>query len=232
MSHNKVDHSAFLSRPADISRNAISRLYQYRKSLHRLKQLGFVRVFSENLADAVSVTASQVRRDFSVFGLSGNKRGGYLIDDLIRILDHKLGKDREQRVIIVGAGNVGRALLHYKGFEREGIRVLAVFDNDPSKVTRDSAVPVLPMAELKEFVKQNGVEVGVIAVPDVQAQAVLEELAKSKIRGVLNFAPIRLNPPSDDLVVNHVDLGLELETVIYLVNSLDKKRTKSEGAHK
>lgn len=210
----------------EISSNAVTRLHHYRKSLYRLKQMGFLRVFSENLADSVSVTASQVRRDFSAFGLSGNKRGGYNIDALIGSIDEKLGKDQLQKVIVVGAGNVGRALTNYKGFAQEGIAVVAVFDADEAKVDRGAAIPVLPMSELTPYVRKNHIEVAVIAVPDIHAQKVLDELAAAKIRGVLNFAPIRLIPHGD-VVINHVDLGLELETVVYHVKLKGKKAAKA-----
>lgn len=203
-----------------MSRNSVIRLHQYRKSVYRLKLMGLVKVFSENLADAVNVTAAQVRRDFSSFGFSGKKRGGYNVDELIQKMDQKLGKDREQKVIVVGAGNVGRALTNYKGFETEKIKIAAIFDNDESKVARSAIVPVLPMSELKSFVKDNEVEVAVLAVPDSAAQSVLTELVHAGIRGVLNFAPVRLTPPYDDFVISHVNVGLELETVIYLTHSM------------
>jgi len=203
-----------------VNKNSVMRLYQYRKSLYRLKQMGFVKVFSENLADAVNVTAAQVRHDFSVFGLVGNKRGGYTVTELIASLDKKLGKDKVQNVIVVGAGNIGKALLNYKGFETEKIKIAAIFDSEPSKIDHKLPAPILPMSDLKDFVSKHKVEVGVIAVPDVHAQQVLDEMVKAGIQGVLNFAPIRLNPPSEDFVINHVNVGLELETVIYLVHSL------------
>ncbi len=203
-----------------MSKNSVTRLYQYRKSLYRLRQMGFVKAFSENLADAVSVTAAQVRRDFSIFGISGNKRGGYSVDELIAKLDQKLGKDREQNVIVVGAGNLGRALMNYKGFEAEKIKVCALFDSDPSKINRKADVPILPLEDLKKFVKENQIEVAVIVVPDVSAQQVLTELVKAGIKGVLNFAPVRLNPPHENFVISHVNLGLELETVIYQAHAL------------
>lgn len=206
-----------------MSKNSITRLYQYRKSLYRLKHMGFVKVFSDNLADAVGVTAAQVRRDFSMFGLSGNKRGGYLVEELIKRLDQKLGKDKPQRVVVIGAGNIGKALMNYKGFESEGIKVAAVFDTDAAKINSGAAVPVLAMPELKEFIRKNHIEVGVIAVPDIFAQQVFGDLVEAGIKGVLNFAPIRLNPPHEDFVINNVNVGLELETVIYLVNSLGNK---------
>ncbi len=203
-----------------MNKNSITRLYQYRKSLYRLKQMGFVKVFSDNLADAVNVTAAQVRHDFFVFGLVGNKRGGYSVVELIEKLDKKLGKDRQQNVIVVGAGNIGKAMMNYKGFETEMIKVAALFDNDPAKLSPDLPTPILPMSEMKNFIQQNKVEAGVIAVPDVAAQQVLDEMVKAGIKGVLNFAPIRLTPPYEDFVINHVNVGLELEAVIYLVHSL------------
>ena len=203
-----------------MNKNSITRLYQYRKSLYRLKQMGFVKVFSDNLADAVNVTAAQVRHDFSVFGLMGNKRGGYSVVELIEKLDKKLGKDKQQNVIVVGAGNIGKAMMNYKGFEAEMIKVAALFDNDPAKIARDLPIPILPMPEMKDFIQKHKVEAGVIAVPDVAAQQALDEMVKAGIKGVLNFAPIRLTPPNEDFVINHVNVGLELEAVIYLVHSL------------
>ena len=199
------------------SHKTIARLHGYRNSLFRLKHLGFVKVFSENLADAVGVTSSQVRKDLSLFGPSGNKRGGYLVDDLIPKLNQILGKDTPQNIIVVGAGNIGNALIHYPGFQREGIRIVAAFDQDQAKINRDAAVPVLPLSELKEFVGRQYIKVGVIAVPDTAAQQVLDELVAAGIKGILNFAPIRLNAP-DGIIINHVNVGVELETVIYFVN--------------
>jgi redox-sensing transcriptional repressor len=129
------------------SKNAIIRLSRYKNALYRLKLLGFVKVFSDNLADAVGVKPSQVRKDFSLFGISGNKRGGYLIDELIAKLNTILGKNEIQKVVIVGAGHIGTALMKYKGFEREGIKIVAAFDIDPAKYQKEAAMPILPLEE-------------------------------------------------------------------------------------
>ncbi len=203
------------------SKNTVERLYQYRNALNRLKSIGFVKVFSDNLADGVGVGATQVRKDFSVFGLSGNKKGGYLIDDLITKLDTILGKNTQQRVVVVGCGNVGKALVNYQGFEKEGIKIAAGFDIDPNTIRRDSAPPVLPFEEFEEFVKKNKIKTGVIAVSDQQAQQVADRMMAAGIKGILNFAQIRLNVP-EDLVLNNVNLGIELETVIYFVNAMGR----------
>ncbi|MDD5440372.1 MAG: winged-helix domain-containing protein, partial [Candidatus Omnitrophica bacterium] len=111
-----------------INKNVIIRLSRYKNALVRLKYMGFVKVFSDNLADSIGVTPSVVRKDFSMFDLCGNKRGGYNIEELLRKLNSILGKNEIQKVILAGAGKLGTALLKYKGFEKEGIRISACFD--------------------------------------------------------------------------------------------------------
>jgi redox-sensing transcriptional repressor len=206
------------------NKKCIIRLLRYKNALHRLNSLGFVKVFSDNLADAVGVTATQVRKDFSLFGISGNKRGGYQIDVLLEKLNGILGKNESQRVIILGAGNIGMALMKYKGFDKEGIKIAACFDIDPAKCngSKNHEIPVYPLDELVKFVKQHKIKIGVIAVPESAAQQALDLLLASGIKGVLNFAPIRLKAASD-CVINNVNLVLELETVIYfIINGLGK----------
>ncbi len=104
------------------NKNCVIRISRYRNALYRLKALGFVKVFSDNLADAVGVLPSQVRKDFSIFGFSGNKRGGYQVEELIAKMNSILGKDQVQKVIVAGAGNIGMALMKYAGFEKEGMK--------------------------------------------------------------------------------------------------------------
>ncbi|MFH1691657.1 MAG: redox-sensing transcriptional repressor Rex [Candidatus Omnitrophota bacterium] len=203
------------------NKKCIMRLLRYKNALHRLNALGFVKVFSDNLADAVGVTASQVRKDFSLFGISGNKRGGYQIDLLIEKLNGIMGKSELQKVIIVGTGNIGTALLKYKGFEKEGIKIIACFDIDPAKFKPSAEIPVLPLEELKSFAVQHDVKVGIIAVPDIAAQQVLDCMLSAGIKGILNFAPIRLKG-SPGCVINNMNLVLELESIIYyIINGLN-----------
>ncbi len=203
------------------NKNCIIRLSRYKNALYRLQSLGFVKVFSETLADEVGVTASGVRKDFSLFGICGNKKGGYQIGALLDKLSSILGKDKLQKVIVVGSGHIGTALMKYKGFEKEGIKITAGFDIDPAKYNKSGTVPVLPVGELKDFVKNNAIKIGIIAVPDIVAQQVAELMFEAGIKGVLNFAPIRIKSPQD-CIVNYVNLELELENVIYFVNALNK----------
>ena len=120
-------------------------------------------------------------------------------------------------------GNIGNALMKYKGFEKEGIKISACFDIDPSKYRRGSGILVLPLEEMKDFVRSKRIKIGVIAVPDIAAQSVLDMMLACGIRGILNFAPLRLRAP-EEVVVNNVNLELELENVIYFVNAQEKAR--------
>ncbi|MCJ7812302.1 redox-sensing transcriptional repressor Rex [bacterium] len=206
-----------------VNKKSISRLSRYRKALFRFKELGFVKVFSDTLGEAVGVTASQVRKDFSLFGIPGNKRGGYQIDTLIDKLQNILGKDYDQKVIIVGIGNIGNALIKYKGFEREGIKIVAGFDIDPAKVNKKSTVPIYPLDEIHSYVKRHGITIGIIAVPEIVAQEVCDKMISAGIKGILNFAPLRYKG-AENAMINNVNLQAELENVIYFVNVLKHKK--------
>ncbi len=201
---------------------SIIRLSRYKNALRRLKTMGFGRVFSANLADAIGVTPSQVRKDFSIFGISGNKRGGYQIDQLIEHLNNILGKNTIKHAIIVGAGNIGAALAKYEGFEKDGIKIDALFEGDHLKVNPQAPIPVLHADNMIEFIQNNDIRIGIIAVPEAAAQQVLDLMVLSGVKGVLNFAPIRLRAPKE-CVVHNVNLVLELENVIYFSNLLEKE---------
>ncbi len=207
------------------NRSCIIRLSRYKNAILRLKALNFVRVFSDNLADAAGVTAAQVRKDFSMFGIKGNRRGGYKVDELIKQLNKVLGKDKLQKFIMVGVGNIGRALIYYKGFEKSGISIEAAFDIDPEKFDKNAEVPVYPLEKLSEYVKENNIEMAILAVPDFAAQQVLELMIPAGIKGILNFAPICLRGP-EDVVISNINLETELENIIYFVNV--KKKTEGE----
>lgn len=204
-----------------MNRKCILRLSRYKNALKRLKALGFVKVFSGNLADAAGVTSSQVRKDFSLFGISGNRRGGYKVDELIDKIRDILGKNEIQKVVIVGVGNIGNALLRYKGFEAGGIKIVAGFDIDPTKIQTRSDVPILPMEDFATFVKQNDIKIGILAVPDVAAHHVSEIMIAAGIKGILNFAPIQLRGAAD-VIISNINLEVELENLIYFVNAADK----------
>jgi redox-sensing transcriptional repressor len=210
-----------------MNRKCIIRLSRYKNALKRLKALGFVKVFSGNLADAAGVTSSQVRKDFSLFGITGNRRGGYKVDELIVKIREILGKNELQKVVIIGVGHIGHALLRYKGFEAGGIKIIAAFDIDPSKYTKTAEVPILPLEEFRRFVQEHQIKIGILAVPDVAAHHVSEIMISAGIKGILNFAPIQLRA-ADDVIISNINLEVELENLIYFVNAQDKTELASE----
>ena len=204
-----------------LNRKCIIRISRYKNALSRLKAWGFVKVFSGNLADAAGVTSSQVRKDFSLFGITGNRRGGYQVEELIAKIREIMGKDELQKVVLVGVGNIGKALLQYKGFESGGIKIIAGFDIDPAKYTNDTEVPVFPLDSFREFVQEHNVKIGVLAVPDVAAHHISEIMISAGIKGILNFAPIQLRTDGG-VIVSNINLEVELENLIYFVNAQDR----------
>jgi redox-sensing transcriptional repressor len=210
-----------------MNRKCILRLSRYKNALRRLKSLSFVKVFSGNLADAAGVTSSQVRKDFSLFGITGNRRGGYRVDELVERIGHILGKNELQKVVIVGMGNIGKALMRYRGFEAGGIKVMAGFDIDPAKYNKTADTPILPLEDFREFVQTHGIKIAILAVPDVAAHHVSEVMISAGIKGILNFAPIQLRG-AEDVVISSINLEVELENLIYFVNAGAKARMDNE----
>ncbi|MBI9053780.1 MAG: redox-sensing transcriptional repressor Rex [Bacteroidales bacterium] len=178
------------------------------------KRKGFDRIFSHNLGEEAGVTAEQVRKDFSFFKIRGNKKGGYQINDLLRAIDEVFKYQHNQHVVIVGMGNIGRALVQYKRFLLRKMIIVASFDIDPSKQSRRWGIPVLPLEMLDDIIKKFHVKVAIIAVPEISAQDVLDRLIDLGIKGFLNFAPVMLKTP-ENIIVNNINLCDELESVIY-----------------
>ncbi|MBN2652874.1 MAG: redox-sensing transcriptional repressor Rex [Spirochaetales bacterium] len=206
-----------------MNKEVILRLTKYRRLLYKLKNLGLEKVFSNNLSDPIGISSALVRKDFSLLDITGQKRGGYEIEDLIEKLDSILGRDKTKNVIIIGCGRIGSALLEYEGFKTENIKILAAFDRDPKIINSNANIPILNTSEIKSFAESNDIEVAIIAVPDIEAKEIFEELKKSGIRGFLNFAPIELRCSSEctgvdcpvKCVIHNVNIGLELEHIFY-----------------
>ena len=203
----------------------VLRLARYLRVLQELKGLGLVKVFSNNLGDAIGATPAVVRKDFSVVGVTGNKRGGYTIDTLIGTLTEVLGKKESEDVVVVGCGRIGTALISYGEFAREGIRMVACFDANEDRLGSAGSVPVLSMTDFPAFVHEHNIEVAVLAVPDHVATNVFELMVDAGIRGVLNFTSVELkcgaacedHGCTEECTVHNVNIGLEIENLIYLI---------------
>jgi redox-sensing transcriptional repressor len=208
-----------------VNKQSVHRLSLYRSALHRLKGLGFSRITSSQLSETLDVAATQIRKDFSVFGISGNRRGGYEIAPLAERLKQLLGKHQVFRVVVAGAGNIGTALAHYRGFTEEEVEITGVFDIDPAKIHRKNMVRVYHLDEMPAFIQKNKIKAGVICVPAAAAQGVCDSMVKAGIRGIINFAPVQLKVP-DDCVIREINLLYALEYVaFYLQGQAVHKKT-------
>jgi redox-sensing transcriptional repressor len=200
-----------------MTREAIERLSRYRGVLLRLMGLGFVKVFSDNLADALGVSASQVRKDFVAFGMHGVKRGGYRVADLLERLSELLGMAETLPVVVIGCGNIGTALLHTYGGKRDGIRVVAGFDINPQTLAPQAEVPILDVHELLPFLEKNQIRVAILAVPEEATASIMNTLRRSAVQGVLNFtrAPLRSD---HHCLVQSIDIRMEIEKLFSMVH--------------
>jgi redox-sensing transcriptional repressor len=200
-----------------IPRKAVYRLSLYYRVLERLQQNRIETVSSDALAKATGVKSTQLRKDLTYFGQFGTRGLGYKVESLLLQLGSVLRTTRFQPVILVGAGNLGSALLRYDGFAKEGFEIVAAFDirPDSSKAGRIK-VPILPTDEIKKFVPEYGVKLAILAVPGVVAQEVTNDLVEAGIQAILNFSPLILQVP-DNVVVNNVNLAIELENLSYFI---------------
>jgi redox-sensing transcriptional repressor len=201
----------------DIPKKAIYRLSIYHRCLQKLNANGVDTVSSSTLARAAGVKSSQLRKDLAYFGQFGTRGLGYPVEILSTIIRETLGREHLQPVILVGAGNLGSALLRYHGFEKEGFEVVAAFDANPEATrARGVTIPVFPDSDLETFIAGNSVKLAILCVPVEFAQAVVNRLVAAGIQGVLNFSPIVLEV-TPDVTVNNVDLALELEHLSYFI---------------
>jgi redox-sensing transcriptional repressor len=203
------------SRLSKIPEMTVRRLSVYTRCLQQLEEDGVKTVSSQELAERFNLNSAQVRKDLAYFGEFGVRGIGYYVAGLKAELQKILGLDREWAVALIGFGNLGSALFHYKGFSRQGFRIAAIFDDDPAKIGRDvGGAPVLSSADLAREVKARGIQIAIVAVPPEAAQAVTDQLADAGIKAILNFAPSRLRAPRDTRL-KHVDLSIELETLSF-----------------
>ena len=202
---------------AEIPRKAIYRLSIYLRCLSRLKSNGLRTVSSEALAKGAGVKSTQLRKDLTYFGQFGTRGLGYDVEQLAQMISDLLGTRSLQPVILVGVGNLGAALLSYKGFDQEGFEIVAAFDIDSRrKRAKDLGKPVLSMEELPAFIPSRGVKMAILTVPASVAQEVANSLVQSGITGILNFAPLVLHVP-EEVIVNNVNLAIELENLSYFI---------------
>jgi redox-sensing transcriptional repressor len=208
----------------------ISRLPLYLRELQQLNRQGQSRIQSGVLARRLGLNDSQVRRDLSGFGSVGRPGVGYDVKGLIKTIQEMLGSDRSWDVILVGIGNLGRALSGYRGFEQQGFRLVGAFDIDAKKIgERVGLLTVQPLTELDAFVATHQVELAIVTVPASAVLDVTQRLESAGIAGILNFAPMTLKRPKSSIPVVNVDLAAELQRLAFAVlQSKDENQDDEE----
>jgi redox-sensing transcriptional repressor len=205
--------------PSDqVSDLTAGRLSVYLRSLNVLAAAGVKTVSSKALAEQFHLNAAQIRKDLAYFGEFGIRGVGYYVTELRRQLRVILGLDRPVRVAVIGAGNLGMALADYPGFRREGFVVVSMFDVDRAKVGRKSkgGVPIRHVDDFAESVKEEGIDIAVIAVPDEAAQPVADLVVSAGIRAVLNFSPGSPRVPAS-VKLKNVDLTVSMESLSFFL---------------
>ena len=202
-----------------ISELTTNRLSVYLRCLNLLADAGVKTISSQALAAQFNLNSAQIRKDLAYFGEFGTRGVGYSVGELRRHITEILGLDTPHRVGIVGAGNLGTALANYNGFTASNFEVIALFDNDRAKIGRTigrAAIPVHDVRRIARVVRDEQIDVAVVAVPARVAQRVLNQIMSAGVRAVLNFAPVRLHARLG-VKVKTVDLTISLESLSYFL---------------
>ena len=203
------------SKHGSISRATVDRLPLYFRTLRLIKSEGSEIVSSEELGRRIGVTPEQIRKDLASFGAFGKKGVGYHVAELVNNISQILGLDRKWNIAIIGVGHLGWALANYRNFASLGFHLAALFDQNPAIVGQlINGVDVLSAADLETTVASRNIQIGVIAVPAGEAQAVVDRLVAAGVHGIWNFAPVRIRVPDNVEIVSE-DLSVGLSTLSY-----------------
>jgi len=200
-----------------ISDSTVSRLSKYYRTLSRLIEKGVETISSQGMADLNNITSAQVRKDLSFFGSFGKRGLGYntkiLRDEIGRIL----GLSKKWNIALVGVGNIGRALLDYEEFRKQGFIFRALFDNDPHKIgSKINGLLIHPDEDICKIINKEGIEIAIIAVPAKFAQQVVDALVDCGVRAFLNFAPVAVKVPQG-VQVKYENMSIELEALSFFL---------------
>ena len=201
---------------------AVRRLSLYLRELETLWRADKRTVSSKELGEALKLTATQIRKDLAYFGQFGQAGIGYDVGALTTKIRRILGTDRTSNVMLVGAGNLGMALSAYRGFAKKGFKLVAVFDTDPSKIGKpvpmSQELRIRPVKDIPTVVRDFDIRLAIVAVPAEAAQKVADILTDAGVRGLLNFAPVRLDV-DPKVAVSAVDLAVQLEQLSFQVGT-------------
>ena len=215
-------------KPVKIPEKTVTRLSIYLRCLEELEADGVTSVSSKQLAERFGLNSAQVRKDLAYFGQFGVRGLGYYIAELKHNLERILGLKQDWEVALVGAGNLGSALIAYKGFQARGFHLGMAFDTDPAKIGLCvDGVQILEVAKLVPTIRKKKIKIAMVAVPAAAAQAVADLLVEAGVNAILNFAPVQLAVP-EGVKVQNVDLSVLLKTLSY--HTVRTSRTSSRRA--
>ncbi len=219
---------------AKVSNNVIRRLPRYLRKLDELTEKGVSRISSSELGQQLGLTASQIRQDFSCFGEFGQQGYGYNVTALRTQIATILGLDRGFSAVLIGVGNIGRALVDNFCFSSWGCHLCAAFDIDPRLIgTTMNGIPVYSMEQLETYLKENSVDVAVLTVPKEVAIKVTERLTSCGIEAIWNFTNVDLTGPESTTIVENVHFSDSLLSLSYYVSErMDEKAAKAARAEK
>lgn len=201
-----------------ISKATIDRLPLYFRTLRMSQEEGMEIISSEELGHRLGITPEQIRKDLASFGQFGKKGVGYYIRELIVNVGKILGLDNNWHIAVVGVGHLGWALAHYRNFDSLGFKLVALFDIDPNKIGQCiKGVQVSSLNCLKEVMEKQTIHIGIIAVPEIYAQEVADNLVAAGVRGIWNFAPMKIQVPDHVRVINE-DLSVGLSSLSFYLS--------------
>ena len=204
-----------------IADSTVRRLSAYLRFLEDFETRGLTTISSAELARRGGTTSAQVRKDLSFFGSFGKRGLGYQVPELAGRLREILGLGREWRVVIVGAGKIGAALVQYRGFRQRGFNILAAYDNNPEKIGGVlEGIPVRDSVDLERDLAREQPDIVVLTVPGEAAQALVDRLVASGVKAILNFAPAQFHAPAD-VTVKTVNMAMELEGLSFALTNRD-----------
>lgn len=210
-----------MSNKPKVSNAIIRRLPRYRRYLGYLQNKGIKKISSNELSEIIGYTASQIRQDFNTFGEFGQQGYGYSVDYLYKEINKILGLDREYKTVIVGEGNLGQAITNYTYYYKIGFNIMGLFDANPEVIgTKINDLEVQDFANLEEFCKTEGVDIGIICVPRDAAQTVADSLVAGGVKGIWNFAPIDIEIDKN-VALESVHLSDSLHALSFMIKSME-----------
>lgn len=217
------------TRKKKISESTINRLSLYYRLLSVLEKENINTISSKGLAKHEKLTSAQVRKDLSFFGSFGTRGLGYPVNELKKQIAEILGLNKTWNVALIGVGNIGSALVRYKEFPKQGFEIKLIFDNDQRKIgSNHKGIIVSDIVNLESELRENNIEIVIIAVPSTVAQYIIDDIVRAGIKGILNFAPVNLKVPSDVFLRNE-NMSMELEYLSFALVNLNNSHDNGGG---